>query len=71
MTDTHRISAPVRGVKLRIWDKADPVSMSMFNVNYSQTRHRYAVRCGVVHMYQSYNECRVHVCPLNIDMPGQ
>ena len=57
---THGIPAPVRGIKLKIWDKADPVSMSVFNVNYSQTRHRPAVRCDVAHMYRSYSERPVH-----------
>ena len=29
---------PMLGLTIQIWDKADPVSMSVFNVNYSQTR---------------------------------
>ena len=58
----------MRGLKLKIWDKADPVSMSVFNVNYSQTRPRSAVRCDVAHMYQSYSEYPVPESPLSIDM---
>ena len=31
-------------MKISIWAGADPLSVSMFNVNYSQTRHVCAVR---------------------------
>ena len=39
---------PMRGLLIKIWGDKDPVSLSVFNANYSQTRSKFACICTVV-----------------------
>ena len=51
---SHVIDTRERGMKIQIWNGADPLSVSMFNCNYSQTRHVHAVRCCVASTHRSH-----------------
>ena len=42
-------------MKIHIWNGADPLSVSMFNVNYSQTRHIRAVRWCVAFIHMPHD----------------
>ena len=55
IVQSHGMDSRERGMMIHTWNSPDPLSISMFNVNYSQTRHTRAACCCVAHTH------RVHV----------
>ena len=55
IVQSHGMDSRERGMMIHTWNSPDPLSVSMFNVNYSQTRHTRAACCCVAHTH------RVHV----------
>ena len=60
--------ASVRGTMINIWGNPDPISISLFNCNYSQTRSRVATRCVDSYMHHSHSRRHVPSQPLVIHM---